>query len=142
MVRLIVGKKGKGKTTEILAMANASINEATGSVVYLDKSSKHMYDLHRNIRLIDVSRFPITNSEQFVGFVCGVISQDHDVQEMYLDGFLKSTKLAEEDIGGINKTILELNKISETFNFVFYMSVTIDKESLLPELQEKVILAL
>ena len=59
MVRLIVGNKGKGKTTEILAKANNSIKEATGSVVYLDKSSKHMYDLHRNIRLIDVSRFPI-----------------------------------------------------------------------------------
>ena len=31
MVRLIVGNKGKGKTTEILAKANDSIKEATGS---------------------------------------------------------------------------------------------------------------
>ncbi len=142
MVRLIVGNKGKGKTTEILAKANSSIKEATGSVVYLDKSSKHMYDLHRNIRLIDVSRFPITNSEQFVGFVCGIISQDHDLQEMYLDGFLKCTKLSEDDTDKINETIRELDAVSTEFNIDFYISASIDVESLVPELREKVVAAL
>ena len=142
MVRLIVGNKGKGKTTEILAKANEAIKEATGSVVYLDKSSKHMYDLHRNIRLIDVSRFPITNSEQFVGFVCGIISQDHDLQEMYLDGFLKCTKLDEDDIDVINATISELDAVSTAFNIDFYISASIDVETLVPELKERVVAAL
>ena len=142
MVRLIVGKKGKGKTTEILAKANNSIKEATGSVVYLDKSSKHMYDLHRKIRLIDVSRFPIANSEQFVGFVCGIISQDHDLQEMYLDGFLKCTKLGEDDIDEINATITELDAVSTEFNIDFYISATIDVDSLVPALKERVVAAL
>lgn len=142
MVRLIVGNKGKGKTTEILAKANEAIKEATGSVVYLDKSSKHMYDLHRNIRLIDVSRFPIANSEQFVGFVCGIISQDHDLQEMYLDGFLKCTKLGEDDIDEINATITELDAVSTAFNIDFYISATIDVDSLVPALKEKVVAAL
>ena len=142
MVRLIVGNKGKGKTTEILAKANNSIKEATGSVVYLDKSSKHMYDLHRNIRLIDVSRFPIANSEQFVGFVCGIISQDHDLQEMYLDGFLKCAKLGEDDVDVINATITELDAVSTAFDIDFYISASIDVESLVPALKEKVVVAL
>ena len=142
MVRLIVGNKGKGKTTEILAKANNSIKEATGSVVYLDKSSKHMYDLHRKIRLIDVSRFPIANSEQFVGFVCGIISQDHDLQEMYLDGFLKCAKLGEDDIDVINATITELDAVSTAFDIDFYISASIDVESLVPALKEKVVAAL
>ena len=142
MVRLIVGNKGKGKTTEILAKANEAIKEATGSVVYLDKSSKHMYDLHRNIRLIDVSRFPITNSEQFVGFVCGIISQDHDLQEMYLDGFLKCAKLGEDDVDVINATITELDAVSTAFDIDFYISASIDVESLVPALKEKVVAAL
>lgn len=142
MVRLIVGNKGKGKTTEILAKANDSIKVATGSVVYLDKSNKHMYDLHRKIRLIDVSRFPIANSEQFVGFVCGIISQDHDLQEMYLDGFLKCTKLDEDDIDVINATISELDAVSTAFNIDFYISASIDVETLVPELKERVVAAL
>ena len=142
MVRLIVGNKGKGKTTEILAKANEAIKEAPGSVVYLDKSSKHMYDLHRNIRLIDVSRFPIANSEQFVGFVCGIISQDHDLQEMYLDGFLKCAKLGEDDVDVINATITELDAVSTAFDIDFYISASIDVESLVPALKEKVVVAL
>lgn len=142
MVRLIVGNKGKGKTTEILAKANDSIKVATGSVVYLDKSNKHMYDLHRKIRLIDVSRFPIANSEQFVGFVCGIISQDHDLQEMYLDGFLKCAKLGEDDIDVINATITELDAVSTAFDIDFYISASIDVESLVPALKEKVVAAL
>ena len=142
MVRSIVGNKGKGKTTEIMAKANEAIKEATGSVVYLDKSSKHMYDLHRNIRLIDVSRFPIANSEQFVGFVCGIISQDHDLQEMYLDGFLKCAKLGEDDIDVINATITELDAVSTAFDIDFYISASIDVESLVPALKEKVVAAL
>ena len=55
MVRLIVGQRGKGKTTSILAHVNEQIKKADGNIVYLDKSSKHMYDLNNKIRLIDVS---------------------------------------------------------------------------------------
>ena len=55
-----------------------------------------MYDLNNKIRLIDVSRYPIGNSEQFVGFVCGIISQDNDLEQMYFDNFLKISGLSEE----------------------------------------------
>ena len=61
MVRLIVGQRGKGKTTSILAHVNEQIKKADGNIVYLDKSSKHMYDLNNKIRLIDVSRYHTTN---------------------------------------------------------------------------------
>ena len=42
MVQIIAGRKGKGKTKHLLDMANSGIKAATGSIVYLDKSSKHM----------------------------------------------------------------------------------------------------
>ena len=44
MVQIIAGKKGKGKTKYLLDMANNAIKESKGSIVYLDKSSKHMYE--------------------------------------------------------------------------------------------------
>ena len=46
MVQIIAGRKGKGKTKYLLDMANTAVKEAKGSVVYLDKSSKHMYELN------------------------------------------------------------------------------------------------
>ena len=88
MVELIVGKKGKGKTKVLLDKVNGAIKEANGSIVYLDKSTKHMYELNNKVRLIDVSVYPIKNADEFVGFVCGIISQDHDLEQVYLDSFL------------------------------------------------------
>ena len=77
MVQIIAGKKGKGKTKYLLDMANNAVKESKGSIVYLDKSSKHMYELSNKIRLINVAEFPVHSAEAFVGFICGIISQDH-----------------------------------------------------------------
>ena len=65
MVQIIAGKKGKGKTKHLLDMANAAIKGANGTVVYLDKSAQHMYELNNRIRLINVNEFPLASSEGF-----------------------------------------------------------------------------
>ena len=85
MIQLIVGKKGKGKTKQLLDKVNREVKEISGNIVYLDKSTKHMYELNNKVRLIDVSQFMIESSNEFLGFVSGIISQDHDLQQMYFD---------------------------------------------------------
>ena len=57
-----------------------------------------MYELNNKIRLIDVSEFDLQNGDEFMGFICGLISQDHDLEQMYLDNFLKIAKLEDCDI--------------------------------------------
>ena len=89
MVQIIVGVKGKGKTKRLLEMANEAVKNAKGTVVYLDKSAKHMYELSNKIRLINVNDYEIMSSDGFTGFVSGIISQDHDLETMFLDSFLK-----------------------------------------------------
>ena len=69
MVQLIVGKKGKGKTKQLLDKVNGVIKTAEGNIVYLDKSTKHMYELNNKVRLIDVSAYPLNNSDEFIGFI-------------------------------------------------------------------------
>lgn len=96
MVQIIAGRKGKGKTKYLLDMANTAVKEAKGSIVYLDKSSKHMYELNNRIRLINVAEFSVSTAEGFIGFICGIISQDHDLEAMYLDSFLNSPVLREK----------------------------------------------
>ena len=63
MVQIIAGRKGKGKTKYLLDMANTAVKEAKGSIVYLDKSSKHMYELNNKIRLINVAEFSVSTAE-------------------------------------------------------------------------------
>ena len=79
MIQIIAGKKGKGKTKHLLDKVNAEVKEVHGNIVYLDKSSKHMYELNNKVRLIDTSEFGLSSSDGFMGFICGIISQDHDV---------------------------------------------------------------
>ena len=141
MVQLIVGRKGKGKTKHLLDKANAEIKEVNGNIVYLDKSSKHMYELNNKIRLIDVSSFPIQNSDEFVGFICGVISQDHDLEKMFLDSFMRLSRL-EDHPDEMTDCIKQLKAISQTFQVDFVISVSLDKEELSSDLHEDILLAL
>lgn len=139
MVELIVGKKGKGKTKVLLDRVNGAIKDANGSIVYLDKSTKHMYELNNKVRLIDVSGFPIKNSDEFVGFMCGILSQDHDLEQVYLDSFLKVAKLEDKDI---TSTLEQLDAIGTQFGVTFVISISLDKEEIPAAFQEKISVAL
>ena len=86
-----------------------------------------MYELNNKIRLITVQNFPITTSEAFVGFICGIISQDHDLETMYLDSFLKLAVLEGEDI---SDTYITLKKISEVYHVNFVLSISLDATEL------------
>lgn len=130
MIEIIAGEKGKGKTKELLAKVNHSVATASGNIVYLDKSQKHMYELNNKVRLINVMDYPIDNCDEFLGFLCGIVSQDHDLEEMYLDSFL-TIAFAETD-DEIQHAIEKLDIISEQYNVKFILSVSRD-ESKLPE---------
>ena len=123
MVQIIVGVKGKGKTKRLLEMANEAVKNAKGTVVYLDKSAKHMYELSNKIRLINVNDYEIMSSDGFTGFVSGIISQDHDLETMFLDSFLK---LANLEGGDITPVVDTLEKIGEKYNVNFVLSVSMD----------------
>ena len=139
MVELIVGKKGKGKTKVLLDKVNNAVKEANGSIVYLDKSTKHMYELNNKVRLIDVSSYPLKNADEFVGFVCGIISQDHDLEQIYLDSFLKVSKLEDADV---TDTLEQLDKISQKYGISVIVSISLDKEEIPESLHEKIAVAL
>ena len=139
MVELIVGKKGKGKTKVLLDRVNGAVKEANGSIVYLDKSTKHMYELNNKVRLIDVSSYPLKNADEFVGFICGIISQDHDLEQIYLDSFLKVSKLEDADV---TDTLDQLDKIGEKYGISIVVSISLDKEEIPEALHGKISVAL
>ena len=139
MVQLIVGEKGKGKTKHLLDKVNSEIKTIPGNIVYLDKSTKHMYELNNKVRLIDVSQYLIENNAEFLGFISGIISQDHDLQQMYFDSFLKIAKLEGQDI---TAAVAKLEKISEIFKVDFILSVSLNEKDLPEELKSKILISL
>ena len=139
MVQLIVGKKGKGKTKQLLDKVNSEIKEISGNIAYLDKSKKHMFELNNKVRLINVSDYMVTNSDEFLGFICGIISQDHDLQQMYFDSFLKIACLEGKEIGPV---VEKLEKIGESFGIDFILSISLDETELPDDLKSKIIVSL
>jgi hypothetical protein len=139
MVQLIVGKKGKGKTKCLLDKVNTEVKNVLGSVVFLDKNTKHMYELNNKIRLIVVTDFNISNPDEFIGFVSGIISQDHDLQQMYFDSFLNISCLEGADI---TPTVEKLEKLSEKFGVEFVLSLSMDESELPEAVKSKVVISL
>lgn len=136
MIQIIAGTKGNGKTKFLLDKVNAEIKSVHGNIVYLDKNAKHMYELNNKVRLIDVSEYMVNSADEFIGFVSGIISQDHDLEQMYLDSFLKVAKLEGADISAV---LDKLAVIGEKYQVTFVLSISLDPEELPENMRDKVI---
>ena len=89
MVKLLIGHKGSGKTKRMVDMANASLDKVNGSVVFINKNHRLMYDLKYRIRVVCMEDFEhVTNIDEYIGFLYGIISQDHDIEVIFFDSIL------------------------------------------------------
>ena len=139
MIQIISGEKGKGKTKILIEKANTEVRAAKGRIVYLDKSNKHMYELSNKIRLENVRDYFIENQSEFIGFICGILSGNHDLQTIYLDSFLK---IAYVDDLNLETVFSKLEKISEVFHVDLVLSVSLNENQLPESLKKNVIVAL
>ena len=139
MVQLIVGRKGKGKTKCLLDKVNSEVKNILGNVVFLDKNTKHMYELNNKVRMIVVPEFMVETPEEFIGFISGIISQDRDLQQVYLDSFLSISGINDEDM---TETVNKLDKLSEKFGIDFILSVSKDEDELPESVRSKIVISL
>lgn len=139
MVRMITGKNGKGKSKVLLEKVNQEIKTILGNVVYIDTTTKHMYELNNKIRLINASEYMLDSSDKFLGFLSGIISQDHDLQQMYFDNFLK---LANIDINSLEEVVQALELLSDKFGVDIFISVSTSDGDVPASLADRVLVAL
>ncbi|MBB5263670.1 hypothetical protein HNP82_000768 [Catenibacillus scindens] len=139
MIQIISGVKGKGKTKYLIQKVNDAVKGSKGNIVYLDKNNKHMYELSNKIRLINVKDYPLDNYDSFLGFVCGLISQDHDLEAMYLDSFLSISCVTDDYVGYV---LTKLENISNAFNVDFVISISIDAENIPEQFRDKIVISL
>ena len=132
MIDIIAGAKGKGKTKILIQQVNDDIKLTKGTIVYLDKNNKHMYELSNQIRLIVVPEFNVTDTDMFLGFIAGIISQDHDLDKIYLDSFLPTACIKDN----LDYAVEKLDALSEKFGVSFVISASVDKENM-PESVQK-----
>ncbi len=133
MIRLIAGDTGVGKTKDLIKMANDSLKSVKGHIVYLDADNSHMYDLKHQIRYINVTHYNLTDYREFFGFMCGILSRDNDIDEIYVDGLLR---MAHIELDTMDILIKKLRKVSDKLNVRFVISVSCNTTGLPDELKQ------
>ncbi len=128
MVKLLIGKKGTGKTKELIERVNSASSVAKGNVVFIsNNTSSAMFDISRNVRMTDTSDFEIVNYSEFEGFICGIISGNYDITNIFVDGLFKIVK--SDDLDGLENFLSRLEKISAKFDISFVLSLSIDVDA-------------
>jgi hypothetical protein len=128
MVKLLLGHKGSGKTKSMIDLANESVESSKGSIIFINKNHRLMYDLRYRIRVICMEDFEhITNSDEYIGFLYGIISLDHDIETIFIDSILKHAHISLEDLP---EFLERLKDISNEYGMDFVVSISATKEEM------------
>ncbi len=135
MISLIIGNKGSGKTKKLIALINEAVAASDGTVVCIEKSPLLTYEVTHKARLIETERFDINGCDAFYGMVCGVIAQDHDITEIFVDA---TFKIVGRDYDEFAALINKLSKVAAENDVKIVFTVSEDKENLPAALFENV----
>ena len=128
MVKLLIGHKGSGKTSKMVELANTSLDKINGSIVFINKNQRLMYDLKYRIRVVCMEEYEmVTNIDEYIGFILGIISQDHDIELIFIDSILKH---ADVSISNLEEFFERLSAISQKYGPDFIISVSAGEEEL------------
>lgn len=121
MVKLMISEKGDGKTKRIIEFANETAEKTNGHLVFIDDNNEHMYDLKHDVRFVNMMDFSIKTSDEFFGFICGIISNDYDIDYIFVDGYYKVTQAKPEELSDFIK---RLETLADKYNIKFIVTAS------------------
>ncbi len=127
MVELLIGKKGTGKTKALIEKVNTALTVAKGNVVYISNSGENMFNINSKARMANTSEFDIETYSEFLGFICGIVSRDFDITNIFVDGIFKI--VGTDNLDGFEAFLNRLEAMSQKFNISFVISVSIDADT-------------
>ncbi len=128
MISIIAGPKGTGKTKTIIKMANEEVIDTNGNIIFVDDDKRHIYDLKHALRFISMDEYELRDIDEFYGFICGIISNDYDIDKIYIDGLLKVVD--DTNCDKISKFIKKIANVSDRYEIDFVMTISCTKEEL------------
>ena len=130
MIRVIMGKKGSGKTKQMISMINEAVQTEHGNVVCIEKGNKLTFDIHYQIRLVESSQYDIANYTALKGFISGLYAGNYDITHIFIDSL---TMIVGGECDYDTENFLDwLSKFADQHNIKFTITIS-DDESLAPE---------
>lgn len=127
MVELLIGKKGTGKTKALIEKVNNALTVAKGNIVYISNSTENIYNIKSKVRMANTTDFDIETYSEFLGFICGIVSRDYDITNIFVDGIFKI--VGTNNLDGFEAFLNRLETMSQRFNISFVISVSIDADA-------------
>lgn len=127
MLKLLIGKKGSGKTKKLIDAAELALKNSKGNVIVIEKGAKLTYEISHKARLIDVESYGISGKEAMYGFISGICAGNYDVTDILIDATLK---IIGQDMKDLEVYINNLKSLSESINITLLVSAA---EEDLPE---------
>ncbi len=127
MIKLIIGKKGSGKTKKIVKLAQEALLQATGQVVFIDDDKRCMSELNYKIRFINTTEFALYTADELFGFISGMIAGNYDTQKIFIDGLYNITDLTDATI---DPFLDKLNTLCTKHDIDIYINVSTTSDKL------------
>ena len=124
MLKLIVGRKGNGKTKLLIQLANTAAAESKGAVVVIERGNHLIHEIDNTARLVDADEYAIKTGEQLYGFIAGAYASNYDITDLFLDASLKTIPIA--DLEAFVKAVDAL-AAKNSFNVVITVSMPVEE---------------
>ena len=120
MIQVFCARRGSGKSKRLIELANHQQLEAKGDSVYIDDDSRPMLQLNRSIRFIDTMEYGVRDCSDFYGMLCGIISSNYDIENIYIDGLFNIINCTMKESAQLIKRIANL---TDRFGINVYINI-------------------
>jgi hypothetical protein len=133
MIQVFCDRRGAGKTKALINMANSKVINSKGNVVYIDDDNRPILELDRRIRFVSTDDYDLKDYNSFYGFLCGMLSEDYDIETIYIDGLFN---IVSGNVSDAAHLFLSLERLSQKFGIEFYININHENKEL-PEFIKK-----
>lgn len=123
LIKVVYGQKGEGKTKKLIDRSNKMVSECKGDIVFIGYDDENIYNLRHEIRYINIYDFPVKENKVFMGFICGLISANYDIENIFIDGL---NNILITDLKNLKEFFSHLKELSKEYKINFYISISGD----------------
>ena len=130
MIQIFCAKRGAGKSKKLTELANERSLMAKGDSVYIDDDARRMMQLKGKIRFVDTNELGVVDCESFYGLLCGVVSQNYDLENVYVDAL---SNIVNKNISESINLFKKLKEFSQKYNLNLYINLNCECLEELPD---------